>query len=396
MKLNRTIVTQTRNALHSLWRSPPPAADIAIPRTIDINQLLHDGRSAFLRQMPKVGGTLLSAGCSGTWYFNWISERTGHSSRHIGLEFYSPKPHDLPQNVEWIANTVGDMSGVNDQECDLVFSGQNLEHLWPEDVAGFFLESNRVLKEGGWVVVDSPNRLVTEALGWSHPEHTVEYTPAEAVHITELAGFDVATIKGIWLCRDPKTNNLLPFDPNVSVAEWSTIERCVNAINNPDQSFIWWIEAKKAKRMPDAIEVRRYAQEIYEQHWPERTRRFSSQIGTRVDVDGRPFVVARENESGALIYGPYMPLVAGSYEAEFEVRVDKASGSAPVVRCDVLGHQGREIVARYLTAADIAAGNGIINLPFSLDEMEFGIQARCLALGQAKVRCHAQPIIASK
>jgi hypothetical protein len=53
---------------------------------IDFNQLLHGCRSALLREMPKVSGTMLSAGCSGRWYFDWIAERTGHVGRHIGIE----------------------------------------------------------------------------------------------------------------------------------------------------------------------------------------------------------------------------------------------------------------------------------------------------------------------
>lgn len=342
--------------------------------------------------MPKVEGTLLSAGCSGSWYFDWISERTNHTSRHIGLEFYSPKPDSLPGNVEWIANTVGDMSGVKDGECELVFSGQNLEHLWPEDVAGFFLESYRVLKDAGWIIVDSPNRLITEAIGWSHPEHTVEYTPAEASQIIELSGFDVVAVKGIWLCQEPGGDRQLSFDPNAVEPAWTVTERCLEAVDHPDHSFIWWIEAKKSGRMPDADKVHRFAQNTYQKYWPERTRRFSSQIGTRSEIDGKTFFTARKDESGALIYGPYMPLVAGRYQAKFEIRTKGTTGSVAIVRCDVLGDKGREIAVLNLTEKEIAAANGIVTLPFELDQLEFGIQTRCIALGKADIECHPWPV----
>jgi SAM-dependent methyltransferase len=181
----------------------------------DINHTLHDSRSARLRQLPRFSGAMLSAGCAERWYFDWISARTGHHGRHIGIEFYSPQPADLPDNVEWIANTAGDMNAVADATCDVVFSGQNLEHLWPQDVIGFFLESYRVLKQGGLLIVDSPNRLITEPLVWSHPEHTVELTPEEARRLTELSGFEVIVVKGIWLCRDSRTGRMLPFDPTI-------------------------------------------------------------------------------------------------------------------------------------------------------------------------------------
>ena len=87
---------------------------VPAPPVRDVSAMLHELRSAHLRTMPKVTGTMLSAGCAGTWYFNWIRDRAGHTGRHIGIEFYTPKPTDLPGNVEWIANTVGNMAEVKD------------------------------------------------------------------------------------------------------------------------------------------------------------------------------------------------------------------------------------------------------------------------------------------
>jgi hypothetical protein len=69
---------------------------------------------------------------------------------------------------------------------DLVFSGQNVEHLWPDQMVAFFCESNRVPKNGGLLVIDSPNREFTELYRWSMGEHTVELTPREAVRVLAL------------------------------------------------------------------------------------------------------------------------------------------------------------------------------------------------------------------
>lgn len=44
----------------------------------DINHLLHDLRSAHLRRMPRAE-VMLSAGCAGTWYFEWIAKQTRHN-----------------------------------------------------------------------------------------------------------------------------------------------------------------------------------------------------------------------------------------------------------------------------------------------------------------------------
>ena len=157
-------------------RAPSPAPPAERPAPLNVNLLLHQSRGAFLRAMPPGAQRLLSAGCAGLWYFEWIEQTYGRVPEHLGIEYYSPRPEGLPDNVTWIANTASDMSDVPDASCDLVFSGQNLEHLWPEEVAGFVLEAARVLKPGGHLVMDSPNRHVTRLLNWSHSEHTIELT----------------------------------------------------------------------------------------------------------------------------------------------------------------------------------------------------------------------------
>ncbi len=76
------------------WNDGP-----ANPAPLDVNLLLHQSRAAMLRHMPAGARTLLSAGCAGTWYFGWVEQCYGRVSQHIGIEFYSPRPTDLLDNV---------------------------------------------------------------------------------------------------------------------------------------------------------------------------------------------------------------------------------------------------------------------------------------------------------
>jgi SAM-dependent methyltransferase len=358
----------------------------------DISHFLHDCRSSYLRSMPRVDGVMLSAGCAGKWYFDWIADKTGHRARHIGIEFFTPKPGDLPSNVDWIANTVGVMDGVESEECELVFSGENLEHLWPEDVVGFFLESWRVLKPGGWLVVDSPNRLMTAPLNWSHPEHTVEITPDEARHLATLAGFDVVNMKGIWVCRDAKTDRIMALDPNMPDDQWPTIERCLSAVDDPDNSFLWWMEARKSSREPDVAALTAEMDKIFSDAWPERSRRFVSAAGTRnPDNSG---ISSASGETGALVYGPYMPLRKGNHSATFELTsTDPGSAGTIIARIDVLGSNGREILFKDVTYSELQNQSGKFTLDFSLPEMEFSIQARCISYGKSHLNCRFPTIV---
>lgn len=346
----------------------------------DLNQLLHDCRSARLRMMPLVGDTLVSAGCAGNWYFDWIEQRLGRTETHIGIEYYTPRPDTLPDNVRWIENTVGDMNAIPDASCDTVLSGQNLEHLWPEEVVGFFAEAWRVLRSGGLLEVDSPNRLVTEPLCWSHPEHTVELTPNEARRLATLSGFDVAGLWGLWLCADPQTDAIWTLDPASSIADWTIPERIQLAERDPDRSFIWWLEARKAQRQPDVAAMTRLMTSIFDTAWPERTSRFLNAIGRRETEAGETWVQVGADESGAAVYGPYMPLRAGRYRSTTRIRATQARGGSKV-RIDVVGDGGREIVVQELTVAELEARDGQVVCEFDLSELEFGMQARVFSPG---------------
>ena len=71
-------------------------------------------------------------------------------------------------------------------------------------VSGFLSEAARVLRPGSPVVIDSPNRLVTAGLTWSHPEPTLELAAEEMASLPTLSGFDVTAVRGIRLCRAPR------------------------------------------------------------------------------------------------------------------------------------------------------------------------------------------------
>lgn len=364
------------------------------PPPIDFNLLLHHSRSALLRAMPATGvNTIISAGCSGNWYFDWIESRYGSVKKHIGIEYYSPQPANLPQNVEWIVNTVSEMSDISDKSCELVFSGQNIEHLWPEEISGFLLEAARVISPGGHLVIDSPNRAVTSQFNWSHPEHIIELTVEEIKKLVTWAGFDVVKVHGIWLCQDPLSNRLLSLEPDTTDLEWSTTERIINALEYPQNSFIWWLEACRSERFPVKEEIELEIKRIFEIAWPERIQRLS--IGSGMSIQQRehkgssePWIMSKAGQGGILIYGPYMPLQAGNYTITYLISCSSdLSKNQIVARCDVMtGESDDPIALMDVTVADIKEIPEI-KLSFQLSKMTFGMQFRCQSTGRAEVAC---------
>lgn len=371
----------------------------------DINHVLHHLRGLELKGLPKGVETFISVGCAGTWYFRWIEENCGPISRHIGIEFYMPKPDDLPSNVEWIANTAGDMSSISDGMADIVFSGQNIEHLWPSEVACFLKESHRVLKEGGLLVIDSPNRRVTSQLGWSHPEHTIEFTPDEARELIECSGFEVAALRGMWLCVDPARGESLRFDEIQGRGRWPLARRVAEAQARPKEAFSWWIEARKIRRSPDTARVDAAIHKVFQSVWPERVNRLLTLVGEPFTFDGHSWFRATKGP-GVLMYGPYMPLPSGEYTVRFHLRcvgplTEKLND---IVRLDVVAGDGKELAMLSICGNQFDDSDSLTPLlTFRLAAMTFGIQFRIIVnsnesimvLKAVQLTCHANAELSS-
>jgi hypothetical protein len=132
----------------------------------DFNSSLHHLRTDELRRTGPENGVVISVGCSDLTYFDWVHQNLGIPRTHIALEFYREKPTGLPATVEWIPNTAGNMRDVPTGCADLLFAGQVVEHLWPEELAGFFFEAARVLKPAaGWSSIARTKRSFARSAG---------------------------------------------------------------------------------------------------------------------------------------------------------------------------------------------------------------------------------------
>jgi len=348
---------------------PVGTASVAQAPVVDTNLMLHQSRGAMLRQMPAGAQRLVSAGCAGVWYFEWVAQCYGPVPEHVGIEFYMPRPQGLPANVTWIENTASDMAGLADGSADLMISGQNIEHLWADEVTGFLVEAARVVRVGGTLAVDSPNRAITQRLNWVHPEHTIELTAGEMEHLLGLAGFRVSKRAGMWLCRDPRTGRMLPYDPNEVDPDWSMTERLVVARDHPADSFLWWIEATRGQGAADRGAIEAYLAGLYAHAWPERLRRMQVPKGLPAEVRGdEDWVLVGGGVAGVVLYGPYVPLRAGAYRAVFQIEGDAGSGW-----CEVAA------AGRVLGRAPVRAGRVVVE--FALEGLQFGVEFRCLSDG---------------
>ena len=274
----------------------------------------HELRTIELERIPKGARRVLSVGANGRWYFDWFEKSVGVVEEHLGVEAYEPKPDDLPEYVTWIPDTADHMNGVTDSSVDVVFAGQTTEHLWSYELTGFLLEARRVLRSDGLLVLDSPNRLVTEHLLWSHGGHTVELSPDEISELVTLAGFDVVSVSGIWRCEmDGRRFQLEEAlgDPAIFT------RRASSARDAPDESFIWWLTARRSAATPAHGVLAKRTKQLFDAHWNTRVSRglFPQPGAATLDIPS-----SAHGFIGRTLPFPLKP-------GPFEVRVSVQSGS---------------------------------------------------------------------
>src|SRR5262249_19917589 len=148
---------------------------------------------------------------------------------------------------------------------------------------------------------------------------------------------------------------VLPFDPAQEDSEWSLPERLITAEQNPECSFIWWLEAVRTDRVPEKADLVDEMQRIFAEAWPERTQRFTVGVGQLEHRGDGDWVVCGRGQGGAMIYGPGMPLRPGRYQVRFTVGArGSANTDAPIMECEVyVPSLGKSLVTRQLASVDV-------------------------------------------
>jgi ubiquinone/menaquinone biosynthesis C-methylase UbiE len=106
----------------------------------------------FLNQFIKGTHTVLDLGAGYCDFINTVS-----AEKKIAVDISPELPRYADKSVKHIQSLATDLSSVEDQSVDLVFSSNLLEHLTDEELALCMKELRRVLKTGGLFITMQPN-----------------------------------------------------------------------------------------------------------------------------------------------------------------------------------------------------------------------------------------------
>jgi SAM-dependent methyltransferase len=354
---------------------------------MDFNEFLHECRSIYLGRIPRAE-RILSVGCAGIWYFEWFNKHYRYPiSEHIGMDL-NPRPEGLPKDIMWIQHDASDLSPISSGYIDMIFAGQFIEHISWDQQFKFLVEANRVLKPYGVFVLDSPNFPVTNRYGWRHPEHVHELSFSQMNALSRLAGFEVTSSHGILpkeLLGIPpdRMGELLTSGMHDAALNRRDIRKAIDA--DPQDSFIWWIFARKNTERFDKEKLKNTLREYYETNVTNRHRIVFSKIGTLVAKGKEHFIqVSPSDGHGFALFGPYEIYPPGDYTADFGISLSGLEyGSNPEARVciiDVVADVGNTVFAKKEVKVGQLSTSHSVKLEFALDA-SMPLEFRVLSLG---------------
>lgn len=184
----------------------PPAADAALPLTgertvpgLDIENYWFRRHEVVYQWLAPhcIGREVLEAGCGEGYGADLIADVAHHV---VAIDYdHSTVAHVRARypRVDTIRANLADLP-LADESVDVVVNLQVIEHLW--DQAVFVKECARVLRNGGRLIVSTPNRI-TFSPGRDtpiNPFHTRELNAAELTELLRDTGFTEVSISGVF------------------------------------------------------------------------------------------------------------------------------------------------------------------------------------------------------
>lgn len=142
-------------------------------------------------------------------------------------------------HIRYLYRSLADLEPIANSSVDLVMSGESIEHVSEADAEQAIAESFRILKSGGYLCLDTPNRALTILHSPNqliHPEHQKEYLVHELKEKVERQGFEVINSKSI--CPMPISLATGSFD-------WLEMVQNCYVGDKPEEGYLFFLLCRK-------------------------------------------------------------------------------------------------------------------------------------------------------
>lgn len=139
--------------------------------------------------------------------------------------------------IEYVYGSMADLTCFQKNYFDLIWSGESIEHVTVEEAEKVLSEAYKLLKPGGILALDTPNRRATKVHSpdsYIHAEHKIEYYYEDLCKLIEKHNFKILQTKGlIDLSTSLATSSMEHFYEEFIQGE------LIN--DNPDNSYCFYI-----------------------------------------------------------------------------------------------------------------------------------------------------------
>jgi len=175
---------------------------------------LHYGRGVFIRSLPRArrildiggaavgdpSGALVLMGYPYRFDELTVVDLPSEDRHELYRDDSRPVSTETPRGpVTYRYHSMTDLSSYPSQSFDMVYSGQSIEHVTRRQANSVLAQARRVLRPGGVLALDTPNRRLTrlQQEGFIDPDHKYEYTHPEMAAMLRGNGFVLERAVGI-------------------------------------------------------------------------------------------------------------------------------------------------------------------------------------------------------
>jgi SAM-dependent methyltransferase len=161
----------------------------------------------YFQRFIRESDTVLDLGCGYGEFLNHVK-----SARRIGVDLNPDSPKHLASGIVFHQGSVCELSAIQDNTVDLVFSSNLMEHLpGKREVEQMLREARRVLKPGGQIMLMGPNLRFLPGEYWDFWDHIVPITDRSLEEVLVNLDYRILDVRSKFLPYT--TRSALPQSP---------------------------------------------------------------------------------------------------------------------------------------------------------------------------------------